>query len=81
MSEESTPKEPALKSVNHAGMLDTSTLYNQEKYSDITLSFSGRRFNGHKAVLCSQSEYFLKAIGPDSEFKVKASAIVPFKCN
>lgn len=44
--------------------------YNKPEYSDVTVKWSGREIKAHRMVLCGRSEYFKKAIGPGSQFKV-----------
>lgn len=52
--------------------LPTSDLFNQPTYSDVIISFSGRRIYCHKLILCSKSEYFKKLCDPDGGFSVRA---------
>ncbi|KAM3423976.1 hypothetical protein BST61_g1369 [Cercospora zeina] len=48
--------------------IPTADLYNQPAYSDIIISFSGRRVHCHKLVICSKSEYFKKLCDHNSGF-------------
>ncbi|KAI9742728.1 MAG: hypothetical protein M1835_003025 [Candelina submexicana] len=43
-------------------------LYENEKYSDLTIECQKRKWKAHRAVLCTQSDYFLRAC--DSKFAV-----------
>ena len=54
-----------------------SRLYNSNSFSDITISFSGRKVKAHRIVLCGQSAYFDKLLNPDSGFMV--SLYIPRK--
>lgn len=51
--------------------MGVESLYNQESFSDLTLKLSnGATIKVHKAVICSQNEYFNKLCGPESRFAV-----------
>ncbi|KAF2207559.1 hypothetical protein CERZMDRAFT_102242 [Cercospora zeae-maydis SCOH1-5] len=53
--------------------IPTADLYNQPAYSDVIISFSGRRVYCHKLVICSKSEYFKKLCDQNSGFSVRPS--------
>lgn len=44
--------------------------YDQNAFSDVVIKFGTKQIKAHKIILCTRSEYFKKAIGPDSSFKV-----------
>lgn len=45
-----------------------ATLLQSEKYSDMTISCGGRDFKAHRAIVCTQSSFFDRAMS--SNFKV-----------
>ncbi|KAM0712234.1 hypothetical protein Q7P37_011328 [Cladosporium fusiforme] len=60
--------------------MDTASLYNQERFSDLTLKLSnGVAIKVHKVILCSKSEYFNMLCGPESRFAERNQAIIELK--
>ncbi|KAM0442732.1 hypothetical protein ACHAQK_003787 [Fusarium lateritium] len=55
----------------HAAM---STLLGNDKFSDMTIICGGREFKAHRAVVCTQSSFFDKAMS--SNFKEATSRVV-----
>lgn len=45
-------------------------LFNSDKYSDVTIRFSGREIQCHKNILCENCAYFERLCGSDSAFAV-----------
>ncbi|GIZ36648.1 hypothetical protein CKM354_000011700 [Cercospora kikuchii] len=59
--------------------LSTSDLFNQPTFSDVIISFSGRRIYCHKLILCSKSEYFKKLCDPDSGFSESTQKVIQLR--
>ncbi|RMJ09221.1 hypothetical protein CDV36_011168 [Fusarium kuroshium] len=51
-----------------------STLLHNEKFSDMTIRCGGREFKAHRAIVCTQSKFFDRALS--SNFKEAASRVV-----
>ncbi|KAI8723182.1 BTB domain-containing protein [Fusarium sp. LHS14.1] len=51
-----------------------STLLHSEKFSDMTIRCGGREFKAHRAIVCTQSTFFDRALS--SNFKEAASRVV-----
>ncbi|EEU40679.1 uncharacterized protein NECHADRAFT_33838 [Fusarium vanettenii 77-13-4] len=51
-----------------------STLLRSEKFSDMTIRCGGREFKAHRAIVCTQSTFFDRALS--SNFKEAASRVV-----
>ncbi|GIZ36721.1 hypothetical protein CKM354_000018800 [Cercospora kikuchii] len=54
----------------------SKTLYDDENYSDVTIEYSGRQYRGHKAVLCTRSEYFDRLCGKNSQFAESTQKVI-----
>lgn len=54
-----------------------ASLWNSEKYSDLTITTQGRCFNVHKAIVCTQSKVFTAM--SDAGFKESSTAILPLE--
>ncbi|CAK1360758.1 hypothetical protein CB0940_03787 [Cercospora beticola] len=54
----------------------SKTLYDDENYSDVTIEYSGRQYHGHKAVLCTRSEYFDRLCGRNSQFAESTRKVI-----
>ena len=55
---------------------DKAQFYQNDEYSDITLSYSGNHFPGHRIILCTQSDVFKAMFGSGAKMKEKNQAIV-----
>ena len=54
-----------------------ASLWNSEKYSDLTITTQGRCFKVHKAIVCTQSKVFTAM--SDAGFKESSTAILPLE--
>ncbi|KAF2207737.1 hypothetical protein CERZMDRAFT_102004 [Cercospora zeae-maydis SCOH1-5] len=62
-----------------SGSNSFQTLFKVEDYSDVTIKLSDREIPCHKAVICTQSEYFQKLCGKDSPFAKGNEKVVQLK--
>lgn len=50
---------------------NSSKLWDNERFSDVIIRFSGRKIFAHRFLLCPSSPYFEKLCGPQSPFVVR----------
>ena len=60
------------------GLSDMAPYYDNADFSDVTIKFGGKEIKAHRMVLCAKSEYFKKALGPSSPFKVYSKISRPW---
>lgn len=61
--------------------IDASILYNQERFSDLTLQLTdGTTIKVHKTIICTKNKYFDMMCGPDSHFAVRTTRYVQRIC-
>jgi len=51
--------------------IDIAKFFDEESYSDVTIKIPGKDIRAHRMILCEKSEYFKRALGPHSTFKVR----------
>jgi hypothetical protein len=51
---------------------NNAKLYNNARFSDLLVKFSGRKIKVHRVIICHTSAYFDKLCGPESQFAVRA---------
>ncbi|KAF2765386.1 hypothetical protein EJ03DRAFT_331009 [Teratosphaeria nubilosa] len=58
---------------------DITGFFDQEAYSDITVSFGKRQVKCHKMILCTKSEYFKNICGPTKLFAEASHSVIELK--